>query len=127
MYVHNTPLCIEHYASFMEGAPLVDHRALHLSTVSMDIEYVSTVSHCNTLFFGIPSELDSWFSLLWPGRKHSVITYDGSQSTLWDSNFFYKGQEYCVMPAVISRVLPNAKFIIVMRNPVTSLYSQLTT
>ena len=27
------------------------------------------------------------------------------------------------MPAVISRVLPNAKFIIVMRNPVTRLYS----
>ena len=52
-----------------------------------------------------------------------LITYDGSQSTLWDSDFFYKGQEYCAMPAVISRVLPNAKFIIVMRNPVARCYS----
>ena len=52
-----------------------------------------------------------------------LITYDGSQSTLWDSDFFYKGQEYCAMPAVISRVLPNAKFIIVMRNPVARRYS----
>lgn len=27
------------------------------------------------------------------------------------------------MPAVLSRVLPNAKFIVLMRNPVTRLYS----
>ena len=51
------------------------------------------------------------------------ITYDGSQSTLWDSHFFVDGQDYCAMPAVISKVLPNAKFIVVMRNPVTRLFS----
>ena len=32
-------------------------------------------------------------------------------------------QDYCGMPAVLSRVLPNAKFIVLMRNPVTRLYS----
>ena len=52
-----------------------------------------------------------------------AITYDGSQSTLWDSNFFVHHQDYCAMPAVLSRVLPNAKFIVLMRNPVTRLYS----
>ena len=52
------------------------------------------------------------------------ITYDGSQSTLWDSNFFSNSQDYCAMPAVISQVLPKAKFIVVMHNPVTRLYSR---
>ena len=56
-------------------------------------------------------------------RKVDAITYDGSQSTLWDSNFFVHHQDYCAMPAVLSRVLPNAKFIVLMRNPVTRLYS----
>ena len=51
------------------------------------------------------------------------ITYDGSQSTLWDSNFFVHHQDYCAMPAVLSRVLPKAKFIVLMRNPVTRVYS----
>lgn len=52
------------------------------------------------------------------------IAYDGSQSTLWDSNFFVHHQDYCAMPAVLSRVLPKAKFIVIMRNPITRLYSQ---
>ena len=57
------------------------------------------------------------------GEHTKNITYDGSQSTLWDSNFFVHHQDYCAMPAVLSRVLPNAKFIVLMRNPVTRLYS----
>ena len=52
-----------------------------------------------------------------------LITYDASQSTLWDSNFFTDGQDYCAMPAIISRVLPNAKFIVLMRSPTTRVYS----
>ena len=45
-------------------------------------------------------------------------------ATLWDSNFFVHHQDYyCAMPAVLSRVLPNAKFIVLMQNPVTRLYS----
>ena len=57
------------------------------------------------------------------GEHTKNITYDGSQSTLWDSNFFVHHQDYCAMPAVLSRVLPNAKFLVLMRNPVTRLYS----
>jgi len=52
-----------------------------------------------------------------------VITYDGSQSTIWDSNFYVDGQDFCAMPAVMNQLLPSAKFILVMRNPVTRLYS----
>ena len=55
----------------------------------------------------------------------SMITYDGTQSTLWDSNFFsdITQLDYCAMPAILSRVLPNAKFMVIMRNPVTRTYS----
>ena len=62
--------------------------------------------------------------LIKPSEGQTKITYDGSQSTLWDSNFFVHQQDYCAMPAVLSRVLPKAKFILVMRNPITRLYSQ---
>lgn len=56
-------------------------------------------------------------------KNHNSITYDASQSTLWDSNFFINAQDYCVMPAIISRVLPKAKLIVLMRNPVSRVYS----
>ena len=55
--------------------------------------------------------------------KEGTITYDGSQSTLWDSNFYLENEDYCAMPAIVSRILPNAKFIVLMRNPVTREYS----
>ena len=65
------------------------------------------------------------FRYSYAAKKISVhkdcITYDGSQSTLWDSNF--NRTDYCAMPAVILQVLPEAKFIVVMRNPITRLYS----
>ena len=48
---------------------------------------------------------------------------DASQSTLWDSAFFANGQDYCAMTTAISRVLPDAKFIVLMRNPVTRIHS----
>ena len=57
------------------------------------------------------------------GDDIDIVTYDGSQSLLWDSNFFQRGQDYCAMPAVLSRVQPKAKFVIVMRSPTTRLYS----
>ena len=58
-----------------------------------------------------------------PQFDDDLITYDGSQSTIWDSNFYVDGQDFCAMPAVVSKILPSAKFILVMRNPVTRLYS----
>ena len=56
-------------------------------------------------------------------EHEELITYDGSQSTLWDSNFYVNEQDYCAMPAVMCHILPDAKFVVVLRNPVTRLYS----
>ena len=57
-----------------------------------------------------------------PGQR---ITYDGTQSLLWGSTFFsqVKRLDYCVMQAIMSRILPDAKFIILMRNPTMREYS----
>ena len=56
-------------------------------------------------------------------KNHEALVYDGSQSTLWDSNFLVDNQDYCAMPIAVSHVLPHAKFIVVMRNPVARTYS----
>lgn len=60
-----------------------------------------------------------------PEVQKWMITYDGTQSTLWDSNFFSDATQldYCAMPAILSRVLPNGKLMVIMRNPVTRIYS----
>ena len=54
-----------------------------------------------------------------------LITYDAAQSYLWDSNFLSKinNLDYCATPALFSRILPNAKFIVIMRNPITRALS----
>ena len=56
-------------------------------------------------------------------KKHDVLTYDASQSLLFRSIFTLDNQDYCALPAVISRITPKAKFIIIMRNPIERLYS----
>lgn len=58
-------------------------------------------------------------------RQTSRITYDGTQSLLWGSSFFSEINylDYCAMPAIMSRILPEAKFIVLMRNPTTREYS----
>ena len=53
--------------------------------------------------------------------QNSKITYDASQSLLFGSPF---KDDYCLNAAVVSRVLPDTKFIILMRNPVDRLYSE---
>ena len=99
-------------------------RVLSLSnSKKFDPEYIPIAFMAYIYFFDtISSRLDKK-----PNQAKTdvmnLITYDGSQCTLWDSNFFYRDQDFCAMPAVMSRVLPNAKFIVVMRNPVTRLYS----
>ncbi len=52
----------------------------------------------------------------------NLITYDASQSTLWDSPLS-RSLDYCILPALMSRLLPNAKFVVMMRNPVERLIS----
>ena len=53
----------------------------------------------------------------------SSITLDASADTINRSPYVINSQDYCTLPALISNVLPNAKFVILMRNPVTRTYS----
>ncbi len=98
-------------------------RALYLSgSETFNSEYIPIAFTSYAHFFEtISSRLTAELNIAKSNTR--LITYDGSQSTLWDSNFFYGSQDFCGMPAVVSRVLPNVKFIVVMRNPVTRLYS----
>lgn len=52
----------------------------------------------------------------------NLITYDASQSTLWHSPLT-GGLDYCILPALMSRLLPDTKFVVMMRNPVDRLIS----
>ncbi len=56
-------------------------------------------------------------------EHNNIITFDASPSTLIKSNFFVNGVDYCAVPAVMSQALPNAKFIVLLRNPVERVYS----
>ncbi len=48
------------------------------------------------------------------------LLIDGSQSTVWDAR---TNNNFCVLPHLISSIIPNAKFIVLMRNPVDRLFS----
>ena len=56
-------------------------------------------------------------------EDHQLLIYDASQSTLWDSIFHVDNQDYCAMPIAVSHILPSAKFVVVMRNPVERIFS----
>ena len=49
-----------------------------------------------------------------------VLTIDGSQSTVWDTR---KLDNPCIMPYLVSSVVPNAKYVVIMREPAERLYS----
>lgn len=50
-------------------------------------------------------------------RNKNTVLVDGSQSTIWDT------RSICFLPQLISDLLPHAKFIVLMRDPVERLYS----
>lgn len=49
-----------------------------------------------------------------------VLTIDGSQSTMWDTR---KLDNPCIMPFLVSSVVSNAKYVVIMREPAERLYS----
>ncbi len=51
-----------------------------------------------------------------------TLLIDGSQSTVWDSR---KIGNLCALPRLISSVVPEAKFIVLMRHPVKRLFSDM--
>lgn len=49
-----------------------------------------------------------------------ALAVDASQSTIWDTRF---DAHLCATPTLLSAVVPRAKFVVVMRDPVSRLYS----
>ena len=53
------------------------------------------------------------------------VTCDASASTLWDVFFLSLNQtSECQTPLFLSYILPDAKYIVVLHNPVKRLYSE---
>ena len=58
------------------------------------------------------------------GRQ--IITYDGSQMMLidiQDYSFSIDNEDYCVLAAMLSRILPKEKIVVIMRDPVLRAYA----
>ena len=54
-------------------------------------------------------------------RLHpNTLALDGSQSTIWETGYT---QNLCDIPRLMSIFLPDAKYILIMREPVSRLYS----
>ena len=49
-----------------------------------------------------------------------ALTIDGSQSTIWDTRYTH---DMYIMPSLLSNIVPGAKYIVIMRDPVSRLYS----
>ena len=49
-----------------------------------------------------------------------AMTIDSSMSTIWDA---YLTADSCIMPLLISGLVPDAKYIVIMREPASRLYS----
>lgn len=52
--------------------------------------------------------------------RAQVSVLDGSQSTIWNTEHV---NDLCAVPRLLHDITPNAKFIVIMRNPVDQLYS----
>ena len=53
-------------------------------------------------------------------RRKAVSAIDASQSVLWDTR---RCNNLCAIPEFLKNFTPNAKFIVLMRNPVDQIYS----
>ena len=49
-----------------------------------------------------------------------AMTIDASQSTIWDTRYTH---DLCIMPSLLSSIVPGSKYIVIMRDPVSRLYS----
>ena len=60
--------------------------------------------------------------------KDSILV-DGTPNYMYEWPVFRKSEHnmtnYCLLPSVLPKLIPNSKFIVIMRNPVDMLYSAL--
>ena len=52
-----------------------------------------------------------------------ALAIDASQSTIWDTR---ETKNLCILPSVIHSIVPAAKYVVIMRDPVDRLYSDFT-
>ena len=52
-----------------------------------------------------------------------ALAIDASQSTIWDSR---ETKNLCIIPSLLHSMVPSAKYIVIMRDPVDRLYSDFT-
>ena len=52
-----------------------------------------------------------------------ALAIDASQSTIWDTR---ETKNLCIIPSLVHSIVPHAKYIVIMRDPVERLYSDFT-
>ena len=58
-------------------------------------------------------------------QNANLVTCDASTSTLWDEFFYSPNKTFgCETPLLLSHVLPDAKYVVLLRNPLERLYSE---
>ena len=126
----NTQLCLPYF--FIAGFPKCGTTTLHgVMTKHPDIyapQWKEPHWWAHSPEKNSPQWLAAYFMLfrtLEGELSKDVITYDASPDILWRSRFFsvVTKQDYCAMPAVVKRILPKAKFIVMMRESVSTAYS----
>ena len=59
-------------------------------------------------------------------RNMAAVTIDASPNLMWQSPRYSEDEtmeNYCLMPSLIPVILPDSKYFVIMRNPITMLYS----
>ena len=65
--------------------------------------------------------------LLTEFEKPTAVLVDGTPNTMFNWPRFRKSEHdltnYCILPSVVPNLLPNSKYAVIVRNPITMLYS----
>ena len=58
-------------------------------------------------------------------QNANFVTCDASASTLWEDFFYSPNRTFgCEIPLLLSYILPDAKYVVMLRNPLKRLYSE---
>ena len=128
----NTQLCLPYF--FIAGFPKCGTTTLHVAMTKHPDIYAPQWKEPHWWVHANEEDSTQWLAayfMLFRTRNgelsKDVITYDASPDVLWHSRFVSNVTKqdyvYCAMPAVVKRILPEAKFIVMMREPTSAVYS----